>query len=181
MEVVKTGMQHGDLSLDAYTQVTSIPYFWFIISRYLLTEIIKHRSGKNVWPRFSSFLGNSDTQGDPVKILRISVKFANIVLAQGQPCLQEGPHRVPWEEAGHEQGPHDQGGEESRQDREKAENSHWRLSGPGQNAIHRHIFSRRKHFIVISLRAVPPVWSSSWRTLESSLNKPGWSWRHSTS
>ena len=27
MEVVKTGMQHGDLSLDAYTQVTSIPYF----------------------------------------------------------------------------------------------------------------------------------------------------------
>ena len=31
MEVVKTGMQHGDLSLDAYTQVTSIPYFWFLI------------------------------------------------------------------------------------------------------------------------------------------------------
>ena len=140
-----------------------------------------HRSGKNVWPRFSSFLGNSDTQGDPVVILRISVKFADIVLAQGQPCLQEGPHRVPWEEAGHEQGPHDQGGEESRQDREKAENSHWRLSGPGQKTIHHYIFSRRKHFIVNSLRAVPPVLSSSWRTLESSLNKPGWSWRHSTS
>merc|ERR1712107_495258 len=52
------------------------------------------RSGKNVWPRFSSFPGNSDTQGDPVIILRISMKFANIVLAQGQPCLQEGPHRV---------------------------------------------------------------------------------------
>ena len=63
------------------------------------------------------------------------MKFANIALAQGQPCLQEGPHRVPWEEAGHEQGPHDQGGEESRQDREKAENSHWRLSGPGQKHL----------------------------------------------
>ena len=61
-----------------------------------------HRSGKNVWPRFSSFPGNSDTQGDPVIILWISMKFANIVLAQGQPCLQEGPHRVSWEEAGHE-------------------------------------------------------------------------------
>ena len=74
------------------------------------------------------------------------MKFANIVLAQGQPCLQEGPHRVPWEEAGHEQGPHDQGGEESRQDREKAENSHWRLSGPGQSTIHHHISPRKKTF-----------------------------------
>ena len=60
------------------------------------------------------------------------MKFANIALAQGQPCLQEGPHRVAWEEAGHEQGPHDQGGKESRQDGEEVENSHRRLSGPGQ-------------------------------------------------
>ena len=95
MEVVKTGMQHGDLSLDAYTQVTSISYFLVYNWQMFANGNYHHRSGKNVWPRFSSFPGNSDTQGDPVIILRISMKFANIVLAQGQPCLQEGPHRVP--------------------------------------------------------------------------------------
>ena len=96
MEVVKTGMQHGDLSLDAYTQVTSISYSLFLVQNWQIFAYgnYHHRSGKNVWPRFSSFLGNSDTQGDLVVILRISMKFANIVLAQGQPCLQEGPHRV---------------------------------------------------------------------------------------
>ena len=50
MEVVKTGMQHGDLSLDAYTQVTSISYFWFIISRCLLTEIITTGLGRMFGP-----------------------------------------------------------------------------------------------------------------------------------
>ena len=34
MEVVKTGMQHGDLSLDAYTQVPAtfdLCLFWVVI------------------------------------------------------------------------------------------------------------------------------------------------------
>ena len=50
MEVVKTGMQHGDLSLDAYTQVTSIPYFWFKIGIYSLTEIITTGLGRMFGP-----------------------------------------------------------------------------------------------------------------------------------
>ena len=50
MEVVKTGMQHGDLSLDAYTQVTSISYFWFVIRRCLLTETITTGLGRMFGP-----------------------------------------------------------------------------------------------------------------------------------
>ena len=64
MEVVKTGMQHGDLSLDAYTQVTVQHPTNLDIHNRILT--FGHcRCGRNVWHRCSSFPDSSDTQGNP--------------------------------------------------------------------------------------------------------------------
>ena len=75
MEVVKTGMQHGDLSLDAYTQVTTIFHLCHSVTsindrcRMILAREFKLcRSGRNVQHKCFFSLDSNDTQGDVTRL-----------------------------------------------------------------------------------------------------------------
>jgi len=86
MEVVKTGMQHGDLSLDAYTQVWEecLAQVLFLPGQQRYTranlaskkdriESLEKRLDMNRGHRYFSFLDSSDTQGQTWRLRRTAL------------------------------------------------------------------------------------------------------------
>ena len=108
MEVVKTGMQHGDLSLDAYTQVTASFHLCSLITSTLTAEpniIQAIKDVKDVNINLAGVGGMSGTSTFPswtaaihkvtnhTSLLQSCLTNGfNFVFSQGQPGVKEGPH-----------------------------------------------------------------------------------------